>query len=258
MFNFPYYDYEIFTPFFLPPNCDKPPTLYSVMNSIVNGMKEEEEYSPINELPYLSRSVIFNFDYPLSDKVTKEKFETNILKHFMMRRIGYETVTAFRIQLDSKLNEIMPKYNKMFDSLTDWNIFSDGEITTRTGQDSQTGHDTNATNNSLTNNSSSNNSTTSDRRFSDTPQEQLSDVRDGSYVTTYNYDTNTATSQDASTSQGQASSVSDSTNNKSYNETITKTPSDKMAIYEKMQNDITSIYTLIYKDLENLFYQIID
>lgn len=241
----PYYNYYFLTPW-LPPNCDKPPTLYAVLNSIVNGDKEDEdEYEKIKDLPRLGRNKIFNFDYPLSTNVSRETFETTILKHFLMRRIGYETVTAFRIALDAKLNEIMPLYNKLFDALENWDIFNDGEVTTRTGGD------TSNTTNTLTNSSTTTTSDTSDRRSSDTPQSQLQNVQDGSYVTNYSYDTSNATGSDNSTSNGSSS------NNKTYNETITRTPSDKIKILMEMEKDIKSIYTLIFKELDDLFYGLI-
>lgn len=180
-----FYNDYLFRPF-LPPNCAKPPTIYAILNSIVNGDKEDEEkYEKIVDLPKLGRKTIFNFTYPLSTKVNKEEFEILILNHFLMRRIGFETVTAFRINLNAKLNEIMPKYNKMFDSFVDWSIFEDGEITTRVGQDNRNTTSTQNQNSKSENTSTSNlenNSTTksndiSDRRNSDTPQNELDDVK---------------------------------------------------------------------------------
>ena len=242
---------------FLPPNCNKPPTLYSVLNSIVNGDKDEDEYTKIKDLAKEGRSTIFNFDYPLSQYIEKEKFETMILNHFLQRRIGFETVTAFRIQLDVKLNEIMPLYNKMFNALDNWEIFNDGEVTTRTGSDNTTTQNTNNTSNSLTNQSTTSTTDVSDRRNSELPQNQLEDLRNGSYVTNYNYDTNTNNGQDNSTSQGTSQATNNGTDNKQYNETITRTPADKIAILKEMQENIKSIYTMIFKDLECLFYQLV-
>ena len=46
------------------------------------------------------------------------------------------------------------------------------------------------------------------------------------------------------------------TDNNEYNETITRTPADKIAILKEMQENIKSIYSMIFKDLEELFYQI--
>ena len=188
-----------------------------------------------------------------------------ILNHFLQRRIGFETVTAFRIQLDVKLNEIMPLYNKMFDALENWEIFNDGEVTTRTGTDNRTQNSTqnstNNTNNNLTNHSTTSTSDVSDRRNSELPQNQLEDLRNGSYVTNYNYDTNTNNGEDNSTSQGSSTSTNNSSNNSTdnniYNETITRTPADKIAILKEMQENIKSIYTMIFKDLECLFYQLV-
>ena len=253
----PYYNgLFMFYPF-LPPNCNKPPTLYSVLNSIVNGDKDEDEYTKIKDLAKEGRSTIFNFDYPLSQYIEKEKFETMILNHFLQRRIGFETVTAFRIQLDVKLNEIMPLYNKMFNALENWEIFNDGEVTTRTGTDNTTTQNTNNTSNSLTNQSTTSTTDVSDRRNSELPQNQLEDLRNGSYVTNYNYDTNTNNGQDNSTSQGTSQATNNGTDNKQYNETITRTPADKIAILKEMQENIKSIYTMIFKDLDCLFYQLV-
>lgn len=282
----------IFNPFYYPclypvfPNSlEKPPTLYSIMNSMVNF----EEPTKIKDLAKATRTKIFNFEYPLSNNISRESFETMILNKFLMRRIGYETFTAWQIQLNVKLNEIMPMYNKMFDAIENWDIFNDGETTTRTGTDNKTSNSennsnttntntsntqsTNTASNTLNNESKTNTNTSSDRRNSELPQNQLGNVRDGSYVTNYNYDTNTSTGNDTSKSNG--SSESNSTNtvkenrnetmqntnntidNNTYNETIKRSPTDKIAILREMQENIKSIYTMIFKDLDCLFYQLI-
>lgn len=275
----------LFMPF-IPPNCDKPPTVYSILNSIVNGDKEEDDYIKIKDLSKEGRSTIFNFEYPLSNNINKEDFEIQILNHYLMRRIGFETVTAFRIQLNVKLNEIMPMYNKMFDAIENWDIFNDGETTTRTGTDNRTSNSennsnttntntsntqsTNTASNTLNNESTTNTNNTSDRRNSDLPQNKLENVRDGSYVTNYNYDTNTNTGNDTSKSNGSSESNStntveenrketiqntnNTTDNNTYNETIKRSQTDKIAILREMQENIKSIYTLIYEDLDCLFY----
>ena len=256
----PYYNnYFWFYPF-LPPNNNLPPTIYAILETIVNPDVDLNDPAPdvkIKDLARAGRSTIFNFDYPLSAKVDKEKFECMILNHFLMRRIGFETVTSFQIQLNVKLNEIMPLYNKMFDALENWDIFNDGEKTVRTGTDNRTQNSTNNTNNNLTNHSTTSTNDISDRRNSELPQNQLEDLRNGSYVTNYNYDTNTNNGEDNSTSQGSSISTNNSTDNNIYNETITRTPADKIAILKEMQENIKSIYTMIFKDLECLFYQLV-
>ena len=243
----------LFMPF-IPPNCDKPPTVYSILNSIVNGDKEEDDYTKIKDLAKEGRSTIFNFDYPLSQYIDKEKFEIQILNHYLMRRIGYETVTAFRIQLDIKLNEIMPIYNKMFDSLENWSIFEDGETTIREGTENRTNESTNTSSNTLENESNTTNEDIQDRRSSNTPQSKLENVRDGSYVTNYDYDTTNNTSHDTSSSNGTSNSNTTGKDDNIYQETIKRSPADKISILKEMQENIKSIYTLIYEDLDCLFY----
>ena len=206
----------------------EPPTLYSLMNSIVNYNNPNPV--KISELSKNARTTIFNFDYPLSSNVTKEEFEVMILNKFMQRRIGYQTFTSWQLQLNVKLNEIMPLYNKLFDSLEGWDLFNDGTST-------QTGSGTT--------------NQTSDRRYSELPQNQIADVQNGTYLTTYNYDTDTgSTTQNSSTT-----TKSDDTGN--LKETIKRSPSDKIKIYQEFIQNKNNIYTMIFKDLDTLFYQIV-
>ena len=253
---FSYIDNNYFLPFpFIPANCEKPPTVYSILESIVNYGKDDK--TKIKNLAKEGRTTIFDFEYPLTENINKEDFESMILNHFLMRRIGFETVTAFKIQLNVKLNEIMPLYNKMFDALENWNIFNDGEVTKRNGTDDRTIDTNSETINTLENNSTTNSSETSDRRNSELPQNQLESLRNGSYVSDYNYDQNNAESNDSSTSNGSSNSSNNTKDNNIYNETIEKSPADKIAILKEFQENIKSIYGMIFKDLECLFYQLI-
>ena len=227
---FPY----LITPW-LPTNCDLPPTLYSLLDSICNFEKYPK--TNIYNLAKVGRSQIFDFTYPLSDKVDKEEFETMILNHFMMRRIGFETPTAFKLALNVKMNEIMPRYNKLFDSFIDWDIFNNGETISRLTTDNG--------NNNVTNNIDTLN--TSDRRNSQMPQNEIEDVKDGNYMTDYNYDTNS----------GNSSSTTNSTVNNTTDELIKKSPSDKLKIYKEMLDTKNNIYTMIFRDLDSLFYGLV-
>lgn len=225
---------------------DEPPTIYSLLNSYVNFANDTP--AKIKDLANAGRAMFFDFDYPLATGMTKSEFECMILNHFMMRRIGYETLTAFKIALNVKLNEIMPMYNKLFESINGWNIFTDGEIMDRTVTDSRTVNNTGTS--SGTNNTTS--STTSDRRFSNTPQNALQDVRDGQYVTEYNYDTDGGTSNTTTS----ASNSNNSVEGGNQTEHIVRTPTDKMHLYTEFLKNRQNIYTMIFKELDPLFYQL--
>ena len=224
----------------------EPPTVYSILNSYVNYDKDEPE--KIKDLAKLGRAVFFDFEYPLTDKITKEDFESMILNKFMMRRIGYETVTAFKLQLNVKLNSIMPNYNKLFDLLDGWEIFNDGEKVTRTNTVNRSGTDVNNTTGSVT----STDSSTSDQRYSDTPQNHLSDVTSGEYVTDYRKNSDSGSSQSNTT----GSSTTNSNGTENVSETIIRTPADKMSLYRNFIESRKSIYDMIFNDLEDLFYKI--
>lgn len=239
----------------IPTNNMKPPTVYAILNSICNF--DAETQTKIVDLAKVGRTKIFNFDYPLSDKVDKEKFECMILNHFLQRRINFQTVTGFQIQLNVKLNEIMPLYNKMFDSLDGWNIFEDGEKTTHDSRDDRTTNVENTANNSLSSNSNTTSENISDLRYSKMPQNELQNIKDGKYVTDYNYNQDNATNTDESTSTGSSSGTSNTKDNNILREEWNKSPADKIAIYKEFQENLKSIYGMIFKDLECLFYGLV-
>lgn len=244
----PYDNYgNLFFVPFIPVMNERPPTLYSLLQSIVNYGKDEQ--TKIKDLAKAGRTKIFDFDYPLSDKITKEDFECMILNHFIMRRIGFDTLTAFKIQLDVKLNEIMPMYNKLIDLLYEENAF--GEITKKTGKDNRVVQ--NATTNEMENSSNTSHENLSDRRGSDTPQNHLENVRDGSYVTEYHYDKDNSKNTDTSKSNGKSNSNTKDDN--VYEETTSRI--NLFEVYAKLNEEIKNIYTMIFKDLDCLFYQLV-
>ena len=236
---------------FIPVINERPPTLYSLLQSIVNYGKEEK--TKIKDLASVGRTTIFNFDYPLSDNITKEEFETMILNKFLMRRIGFETLTAFKIQLNVKLNEIMPMYNKLIDLLYSENAF--GEITKRTGFDNRIVDNTSNTTNKMTNNSNTTHQNISDRRGSNTPQNELDNIKNGKYVTEYHYDKDNSTNEDNSISNGESQNISNTKDNNNYEENTSKI--NMFEIYSKLNEEIKNIYTMIFKDLDCLFYQLV-
>lgn len=206
----------------------KPPTIYAILNSIANY--DSETKTKIRNLASATHDKIFDFDYELSDALNKNQFEIDILNHYMMRRIGFETVTAFQLYLENKLHEILPYYNLMLDSFKDFNLFDSGETITR-----QTNDNRNIINNA---------STDGENRYSEYPLNQLSDISDGSYVS------------NQSTSKINNSSNSSDVN--LTNETIKRTPVDKMEIYKKFLETKRSVMSMIYKELDSLFYGIGD
>lgn len=247
---YPYEYYGLFYPK-IPVADMRPPTLYSILESVVNY--EKEVPTKISELAKEGRGKIFDFDYPLTSNITKEEFECMILNHFLMRRIGFETVLSFKIQLNVKLNEIMPMFNKLFDLIYDENGF--GEITKRKGFDNRVVDNTSNTTNKMTNVSNTNHQNISDRRGSDTPQNELDNIRQGKYVTEYHYDTDNSSSEDTSTSNGTSQNQTNTKDNNNYEENISKI--NMLEVFSKLNEEIKNVYSMIFKELDCLFYQLV-
>lgn len=251
---------------------EEPPTIFALLEMIVNFGLEDK--TRIKDLASVGRTTIFDFDYPLSSNEDKEKFEVMILNHFLMRRIAFDTLTAFQIYLNVKLNEIMPTYNKMIDAIADWNLFHDGESTVRTVEDSrqidkiveENSNNVVEAENTTNNNSTTNTHTISDSRESELPQSEINNVRNASYLTKYNLDDVNSNGNDTSNATGTSKSDTKGTNNIKDNvsdsgtlieKTVKETQYDRMNIYKEYLENKQNIYTMIFKDLECLFYQLV-
>lgn len=177
------------------------------------SLSESADYTSVNEIISKSRDKIFSFDYPIFDENYRTILETKILKRYYTREIGEETVGLWKLRLDTRMNEIMPYYNKLYDSElikinplyttdlkrtkniegnTDKNnrVESEGKTTNdktenTVGADKKTGtEETTGSNDGTvyTENNKENSSASTDI-YSDTPQGTLSNMADLTYLT---------------------------------------------------------------------------
>lgn len=219
---------------------DEPPTLYSLMESYINYGKEESEKVKIFDLPSAFKEYLFDFNYPLDDSL-KPSFEENFLNHYMMRRIGFETYLSFKIHLKDKLNTIMPKYNKMlleYDNIDFKGIKEIHSKSYRKSIDEINNETTTGTSDNIT-----------DNRFSSLPQDEIGDIQNGTYLTDYTY--NTSSGRLGGTLLGNKS------NDEDYQETLEIDKGDPTDEYIKLQDKISNIYDLIYRELNCLFFQVV-
>ena len=78
------------------------------------------------------RDKIFDFYYPINPD-DKNRFEINFCMHYYTREIGSETLALFKLRLQSRLNELIPKYNQLWNQLAemaDINIYDDTDLRT--------------------------------------------------------------------------------------------------------------------------------
>src|SRR5690606_9994458 len=75
-----------------------------------------EEGLTLKDKIEIGRQHLFDFSYPFFDEDYRRVFETNFIRNFYMREIGFETEELFKFRLETWLNIHMPYYNKLFES----------------------------------------------------------------------------------------------------------------------------------------------
>lgn len=101
-------------------------------NYVENHRDELTDYdlNTVDGIINASRGYVFDFDYPIFDENYRGVLENKIIKHYYTREICAETVGRWKLFLNSRLNEIMPYYNKLYDSeLLEFNPFYDADYT---------------------------------------------------------------------------------------------------------------------------------
>lgn len=57
---------------------------------------------------------VFDFDYPFYDEEHRKEFEDKFINYYFFHEIGVETIGRFKHNLKTKLQEIMPYYNQLY------------------------------------------------------------------------------------------------------------------------------------------------
>lgn len=164
-----------------------------------SGLNESVGYYKVNEVIEKSRQKIFNFEYPIFDEKYKSVIETKILKHYYTREIGFESVGLWLLKLETKLNEVMPYFNKLYNSeLLEFNPFYDVDVKTTSKRTTNTNSITKAEDKTNVDNDSV------DRiLYSDTPQGSLKNVENETYLTNATKTLSEATTNSTSNSNSE-------------------------------------------------------
>lgn len=80
------------------------------------GRQDSTGYSNVNEIVQIAAPKIFNFEFPIFDENYRSVIETKILKHYYTREISEESFGLWQLRLDTKINEIFPYYNKLYET----------------------------------------------------------------------------------------------------------------------------------------------
>lgn len=146
------------------------------------GLTESTGLSGVDKVIEQARSKVFDFAYPIFDEAYRSVIETKILKHFYTREIGAETVGLWKLWLNTRLNEVMPYYNKLYKSeLLEFNPLYDVDLTR---EHSKTNDGTSVSSGTA----HSSVETKDNSYYSDTPQGGVAGLNDLSYLTSATMD----------------------------------------------------------------------
>lgn len=232
---------------------------------------------------------IFNFSFPIFDEKYRDILEKKILKHFYTREICEETVGLWKLRLDTKLNEIMPYYNKLYKSeLLEFNPLYTVNLTRAKKTDYDSNRNENENINDTTKNNGTINSTNESNvngtengttnnsgidLYSDTPQGALTNVENGTYLTNARKTSATGTTSSSTINSSNASESVTSADNHTYDRirgntdalTSTEDYLETVIGYDgtnasdlllKYRETFINIDTMLISELEDLFLQL--
>lgn len=158
---------------------------------ICQSLANDIDVNDVENIIANSIDKIFDFNFPIFDEQYRKILETKILKHYYTREIGEETVGLWKLRLNTRLNEIMPYYNKLYESeLLEFNpLYTKNVIKNGNNKGKGNSTDTNTHNDISTRTddttSISNTSNNAKNLYSDTPQGTINniDVVQNAYLT---------------------------------------------------------------------------
>ena len=81
-----------------------------------SGLDESVGFNSVDEVISKSWNKIFTSKVPFFDEDYRKILCCKILKHYYLREICSETVGLWKLWVNTKLEEIMPYYNQLYES----------------------------------------------------------------------------------------------------------------------------------------------
>ena len=223
-----------------------------------SGLSNSVGFNQIDDVISNSWNKIFD-NFPIFDESYRSVLCSKILKHYYTREISAETVGLWQLWLNTRMGEIMPYYNKLYESaLLEFDPFKDTNYSrnhggTFTGDTRRNGRSDVSVDNSVTSNGTSN----SKNLFSDTPQGAITNIENESYLTnaTLIKDTDTNTTNTDGNSTTQNTETTGITNTDNWIETIVGKQSDVSysKLLQEFRDTFLNIDVMIINDLSDLF-----
>ena len=226
------------------------------------GKTESSGYNSVAEIIEKARPKVFDFSFPMFDESYRPVLETKILKRYYTREISEETVGLWKLRLDTKLNEIMPYFNKLYESeLIQFNpLYMTDLHTDRLVKRNNQFNSKAETENETGRNSSVNNISDDWTVFSETPQGSLANVENETYLTnaTHSYgNTEGSTSSEATTGSSETNTSGSGNDTEDYIDHVYgyagSNPSENIV---KFREALLNIDVQILDELKPLFFNL--
>ncbi len=222
------------------------------------GYDMSQGYGKVSDILAQSWDKIFDFDFPIFDESYRSVLCQKILKHYYTREIGFETVGLWKLKLDTAMNEIMPYYNKMYQSANlDYNPLYDTDYRRMHEGSDESQTDVGATGDD-TSRRANTSSGTAFNAYSDTPQGSLVNVRNETYLTNATKDTRDSTSVDTYTGHTENDSTTKYNSTDEYVDHIVgKMPGRSYAtLIKEYREALINVDMMIIDELKDLFMKL--
>lgn len=200
--------------------------------------------------------------YPIFDESYRSHLNDKIIDHYFFREIGQETAAQFAQMMKRTMQEIMPKYNRLYNAIqTDLN-HPLSDFTRHRNIDEDFTSEIDGTTSSLSNGTSSATSTDHNRNvFQDTPMSLLSNngspsIEDLDYATNVTYNDSNGSTSGTTSSTNNGTSSSDRTDNKVREEDEYGRNKSLAFLINEYAEKFVDIDVLIINDLEDLFFKL--
>lgn len=239
-------------------------------------------YNDIDTVLDKSWNQVFDFNFPIFDESYRKPLCQKILRHYYTHEICEETVGLWKLRLYARMLDIMPYYNKLYESaLLEFDPLKDTDITTmhsrsnndssnrsttgsvklktdRTTTDSSTL--TGSGSSSLSGTSSSDQRSDETTKYSDTPQGSIQNLVNDTYLTNATIkqgssedsseqsQTGTTSSEQSSSSTSTVDGADSTDTTEAVNETASRTEEYNTNITGKSTGPSYSKLLMEYRD----------
>lgn len=189
-------------------------------------------------------------DYPIYDEAHRDVLNGKIIRRYYMREIGFETLGQFAWNLRRRMHEIMPYYNRLFESeslVTDPMLSRNLDSTERWTRGESTSRDRSDARSADT--ESTSHSASDDRSvFQDTPMNGL----DTGAIEAMDYATSVTLDHGATESGSSARNEASGSSTDAYTGDFDGTGTHSQRGYDRSQSELLLTYrkTLLNIDLE--------